>query len=210
MLNIFLGNINFIFLFFIWFPNQFGPDRFSRFHVYWIQAHIQTALSLYYLETGVNGLRKCLEKHKMVFKGTVNVFSNDPLFESRFTTVLFKALSDQVWNKFWLFVMEVSLLSWLNRIFTAEKHVGIISKSTISLIKERFQGYTVVNQASCFLWTCRRVTWNYAFSPFNMNLNKWIIQDSGCWENISGLGWYISRRCCRCWCWNIRRIPTHR
>ena len=73
MLDIFLGNINFI-LFFIWFPYQFGPDRFSRFHVHWIKGHKQTALSLYYLETGVNGIRKCLEKQKMVFKGTVNVF----------------------------------------------------------------------------------------------------------------------------------------
>ena len=95
MLDIFLGNINFI-LFFIWFPYQFGPDRFSRFHVHWIKGHKQTALSLYYLETGVNGIRKCLEKQKMVFKGTVNVFSNDPPFKSRFTFLPFKALSDQV------------------------------------------------------------------------------------------------------------------
>ena len=29
-------------IFYVRFPNKFGPDRFSRFDVYWIQTDVQT------------------------------------------------------------------------------------------------------------------------------------------------------------------------
>ena len=132
----------------------------------------------------------CLSYVRNRVKGTVsNISSDPPCEESRFTTVPLKALSDKVWIRFQCFASEkkflfaFSLRKWLVLYETTEKLTEIntlwVRNTTILstfLIRIRCQGFRNKKGICIFAW---RVTWNYAYSPFNPSLD--------CWNEIDGV-----------------------
>ena len=98
-----------------------------------------------------------------------------------FTTVTFKALSDQVWTRYAYFVCSNCIFSFGVSLQKCLAHFLILSTngeihktkllqvnktklSSTFLIRLSFQGYRYKWGFALFEW---KVTWNYAYSPFN-------------------------------------------